>query len=67
MVGEWPQDGSEFTLVGPLPAHEEPADVPENIASRATARGRRVCYYNPNSCQTCFCDGEGNMECGNFC
>jgi hypothetical protein len=50
-----------------LPEHEEPLDVPESITARAEARRRRVCYYNPNTCQTCFCDGEGNMECGDYC
>jgi len=68
VVGPWPvEDGAEFELEGPLPAHANLDDAPGHIQAYATERGRDVCFYDPDECRTCFCDATGRMYCRKMC
>lgn len=65
--GEWPAKDEVFTLAGPLPAHSIVEEVPERVRRHPAAKGREVCFYDPDSCRTCYCDDEGHMHCVGMC
>jgi hypothetical protein len=68
VAGPWPdEDGAEFELGGSVPRHVT-IDAPAHIKDFAAARGRYVCYYDPDDCQTCFCDESGDtLYCRKMC
>jgi hypothetical protein len=66
VVGDWPSEGEEFMLHGPLPEHVSVPDAPLEIQREAAKRGWEVCYYDGH-CRICYCDGEGNMRCQGQC
>jgi hypothetical protein len=69
VAGPWPDsDGAEFELHGELPNHIPLEDAPAHIHAFASVRGRHVCMYDPDSCQTCFCDDAGDiLYCRKMC
>jgi hypothetical protein len=69
VAGPWPEEeGAEFVLSGSLPDHKRVDDLPDHISTFAAERGRHVCYYDPDACQTCFCDASGStLYCRKMC
>lgn len=69
VTGPWPEErGAEFELHGALPPHAEIQDAPSHVVEFGRAQGRHVCMYDPDACQTCFCDAGGNvLYCRKMC
>jgi hypothetical protein len=67
VAGPWPDEqDAEFELEGPLPSHQN-VDAPQHIAGFAAERSLDVCFYDPVSCRTCYCDAGGRMTCRKMC
>ena len=69
VTGPWPTEhGAEFELRGGLPPHSGVDGAPAHIQAAAAAKGRHVCMYDPDACQTCFCDDAGDvLYCQKMC
>ena len=67
MLGEWPADQEELVFTQGVPSHATLKDVPEHVRRRADERAMDVCYYDPDSCRTCYCDDAGHMHCVGMC
>jgi hypothetical protein len=67
MLVDWPEDQDELLFTQGVPAHVKVEDAPEHVRARAGTYGMDVCYYDPDRCRTCYCDGAGHMRCVGMC
>jgi hypothetical protein len=59
--------GEEVRFAGPLPDHIDAVESSSRALEYGIERGWRVCSYDPNRCQTCYCDDDGDLHCVGIC